>query len=69
MKCLACDHILSDYEATRRYTESKEFIDLCNKCFNSGVSEQINYSERNDLEEAEDDTYDSWWDYWSSSST
>lgn len=31
MKCLSCDCILNDYEATRKY-EDGEYIDLCNKC-------------------------------------
>ena len=49
MRCLACNVILTDIESTRRYNTSKEFIDLCNKCFHSGVSEQVNYTEREDL--------------------
>ena len=55
MRCLSCNVILSDHEATRRYAISKEFIDLCNRCFASGVSEQLNYSERDDLEEQDDE--------------
>lgn len=48
MKCLACDVILTDFEATRRY-ENGTFIDLCNHCFFAGVDEQIFASEREDL--------------------
>jgi hypothetical protein len=55
MRCLACNKILSDYEATRRFEQSKEFVDLCNHCFYSGVSEELNTSEREDLSEIEDD--------------
>ena len=33
MRCMACDVELTDYEATRRYAISKEFVDLCNRCF------------------------------------
>ena len=33
MRCIACDVELTDYEATRRYAVSQEFVDLCNKCF------------------------------------
>ena len=33
MRCIACDVELTDYEATRRYAVSKEFVDLCNNCF------------------------------------
>ena len=32
MKCLACDEILTDQEATRK-TSSNEFVDICFKCF------------------------------------
>lgn len=58
MRCLACDKNLNDYESTRRYSKSKQFIDLCNHCFNSGVNEQIEFSVREDLREAEDDEFD-----------
>ena len=32
MRCIACDGELTDYEATRRFAVSQEFIDLCNRC-------------------------------------
>ena len=32
MRCIACDVELTDYEATRRYATSREFVDLCNRC-------------------------------------
>ena len=32
MRCIACDVELTDYEATRRFAVSLEFIDLCNRC-------------------------------------
>jgi hypothetical protein len=40
MKCLACDDILTDREATRKYASSGKFIDLCDKCFDT-VKDQI----------------------------
>jgi hypothetical protein len=49
MRCLACDCALTDFEATRK-TESGFYIDLCNKCFYSGVDEVINPVVREDLE-------------------
>jgi len=55
MKCLACDKILSDFEATRKFSGSGEFVDLCNHCFHSGVDEEINSDEREDLHEQNDD--------------
>lgn len=54
MRCLACNKALTDYEATRRFSESKEFVDLCNHCFYSGVNDQIHFDEREDLEESDD---------------
>jgi hypothetical protein len=36
MKCRACDVILSDFEATRRYKTNDEkriYVDLCDCCF------------------------------------
>lgn len=35
MRCLSCDTILTDQEATRKYASSGTFIDLCNKCFST----------------------------------
>lgn len=32
MRCVACDVELTDYEATRRFAGSQEFVDLCNRC-------------------------------------
>jgi hypothetical protein len=54
MRCLACDKALTDYEATRRFNESKEFVDLCNHCFYSGVNDEVYADEREDLEELEE---------------
>jgi hypothetical protein len=53
MKCLACDRILTDFEATRK-TESGAYLDLCNHCFYSGVNEEIPVLEREDLKENKD---------------
>ena len=32
MKCLSCDEILTDQEATRK-NSSGEFVDICFQCF------------------------------------
>ena len=35
MRCRACNVILTDYEATRKYADAPNvYIDLCNNCFN-----------------------------------
>lgn len=32
MRCLSCDCILQDHEATRKGTFSGEYLDLCDNC-------------------------------------
>jgi len=32
VRCIACDVELTDYEATRRFATSREFVDLCLQC-------------------------------------
>ncbi len=48
MRCIACDCNLNDFESTRKFA-SGGFIDLCNRCFYSGVHQQIHAVEREDL--------------------
>lgn len=48
MRCLSCNCALSDFESTRKYP-SGGFIDLCNRCFYSGVHQQVQAVEREDL--------------------
>jgi len=55
MKCLSCDTILSDFEACRKYSTG-QYIDLCNRCFYSGVSEDLNPCiERDDLRKSSEE--------------
>jgi len=46
MRCLGCNKELTDFEATRRYADSEEFIDMCNDCFKHT---NIKALERHDL--------------------
>lgn len=32
MRCKACDKIMTDYELTKKFSGSGEFVDLCNEC-------------------------------------
>jgi hypothetical protein len=48
MKCVICDVALSDFEATRKYADTKEFVDMCNHCY-SYVKRSIHTIERDDL--------------------
>lgn len=40
MKCKSCDVILSDTEAIRKSSVSKEYLDLCNRCLGT-IAQQI----------------------------
>tara|TARA_R110000772_G_scaffold118703_4_gene224388 strand:- start:304 stop:489 length:186 start_codon:yes stop_codon:yes gene_type:complete len=59
MRCLACNTELSDYEATRKSSNSNEFLDLCNTCYKSinedievvDNAQNINYQDYVDFEE------------------
>lgn len=37
MRCLSCDCELTDFEATRRYENGGNFVDLCGRCLSSVV--------------------------------
>ena len=32
MRCVACDKIMTDYELTKKFSSSGEFVDMCNEC-------------------------------------
>lgn len=33
MKCVCCNRLLSDFEATRRSGSTGEYLDTCNRCW------------------------------------
>ena len=51
MRCLSCNKILNDVEATRRGVNSGEFLDLCSACFKDT---DIEYYDSTTLHESED---------------
>ena len=55
MRCSACNVILSTSESVRRFKNSGDFVDLCNKCL-STISDDVETvdGEAHD-EESEDD--------------
>ena len=59
MRCLACNDLLTDREATRKSSVTGAFIDLCDNCIGgTGIS----YSESiysDELEKIENDDADS----------
>ena len=32
MRCVACDKVLSNYELTKKFSGSGQFVDMCNDC-------------------------------------
>ncbi len=60
MRCLSCQVALSNFESTRKYTDSGKYVDLCNECFGT-ISREVSVTERADLrstfEEAYEDDY------------
>lgn len=56
MRCLSCNVILTDFEATRKSAHSLEYIDMCSRCFHT-INEDIPTIDRTDLEQ-EQEHYD-----------
>lgn len=64
MRCVCCNKLLSDFEATRKHAETGEYLDMCNKCLD--FCPEIPYTERSDLcndselDDFEEDNEDGW---------
>ena len=56
MRCRSCDVSLTDFESTRKFADTNEFVDLCNNCFR-GLGD-VPVRERFDLMEAADEVTD-----------
>jgi NAD-dependent SIR2 family protein deacetylase len=54
MRCVACNVILTTQEATRKFEESGEFVDLCNKCL-STIDEDVTYTDGNHDQKEDDE--------------
>jgi hypothetical protein len=52
MKCLACDKVLNDYEATRK-NSTGDYVDLCNGCI-AQTTDDTYSTHRIDLESEAD---------------
>lgn len=53
MRCLSCNCILSDFEATRKSVNTNSYIDMCNRCYHT-ISDDVATLERDDLAHDED---------------
>lgn len=63
MRCVCCDKILNDFEATRKSIRTGEYLDMCSKCYSTIDKTVLSY-ERYDLKD--EDEQDSWDDMESS---
>ena len=59
MRCVSCNCVLTDFEATRKSTITGDYIDMCNRCF-STIAEDVNVIERDDLNEGNDDVHENY---------
>lgn len=57
MRCRSCDVALTDFEATRKYADTDEHVDLCNFCFRE-IKSSVAVRERFDLMEEADEIAD-----------
>lgn len=57
MRCLSCNVALNEFESTRKYADSGEFVDLCNYCFKE-IGGTVAVRERMDLFEPADEIAD-----------
>lgn len=57
MRCYCCNKLLSDQEATRRFQESQEFVDMCNECLNT-IDDEVDTTDGY-VEESHDDDEES----------
>jgi hypothetical protein len=60
VRCVACDKILTDYELTKKFSGSGEFVDMCNECSRFLAEDDltavgnVDYATLSDLEEIRD---------------
>jgi len=61
MRCLSCNKNLTDFESTRKFASTGEYLDLCNKCY-SDIQDDVDTLVRPELQDDEqpfeDDDYD-----------
>lgn len=58
MRCIACDCLLTDFEATRKSVNTNQYLDLCNTCYYT-INDDVLALERADLQHDEDTVLDS----------
>ena len=49
MRCLSCNTIMNDFEATRKGVNTNDYMDLCDRCFGY-IEDEVDVIEREDLD-------------------
>jgi heterodisulfide reductase subunit B len=48
MHCVACDKVLSTFEASRKSKKTGEYLDMCNRCYSS-IEDTVETTTNNSL--------------------
>jgi hypothetical protein len=62
MRCLSCNDLLNEYEATKRYRSSGQYLDLCKDC--SSYTSEVEIDARTDLKWLIDDPVSQEFELW-----
>lgn len=60
MRCVCCDAILSDFDATRKHQITGQYLDMCSKCVNEVndiLNEDGGYLATEDRKDLQDRAY------------
>jgi hypothetical protein len=57
MRCYCCNRILNDFEATRKSSQTGEYLDTCNTCLDGLGIETDERPDLNPFDEVPDDDY------------
>jgi hypothetical protein len=58
VRCVACNKMLNEYELTRKFTGSGEFVDLCGNCSRFLIEDDVTIEGNLDyVEDGELDSY------------
>lgn len=54
MRCVCCNAPLNDFESTRKYAVTGDYLDTCNKCIRGLGIETVDRDDLNPTEEVDD---------------
>ena len=47
MRCRACQEILTDFEATRKFKSFNDYVELCDKCYFTVIDDLEYHGDKN----------------------